>query len=162
MRHFRIFAALATLHLAMFLISEQSLAQSRASVTIHLLAASPERISRDLRKQTDETVLREINRLKSKYERRYISYDERHHSVIFVFHQPLRVGTRIRTEHQFARPRSGKLKPYRFNYRVKKSSPTEPYILLNLAHAGGRGGTITYRAFVNRRLAATKTVSIGR
>jgi hypothetical protein len=140
--------------------SGPQLATEANSNSIHLLAALPERISRDLAKQTDKTIESEIGRLNSEYERNYITSNERHHTTLFVFRQPLKPGTRIRTEHQFTRPGMGRLTPFQFYYTVSEESATEPFIIVNRTNAGGRGGTITYRAYVNRKKVAETVVKI--
>lgn len=128
--------------------------------SIYLLAAAPDKVSAILAKQTDQTIMSAVQSLTAEFQRENITSDERYHSALFVFRQPLKAGTRIRTEHQFTRPGQGSLRPYQFYYTVSKQSTTDPYLIINRTNAGGIGGTITYRAYIDRKKVAETVVSI--
>lgn len=111
---------------------------------------------------TDEMIARGADALVEKYlERRRdqgFPGDEVERTVLFVFREPPRAGSSITVEHQFWRPWAQNLSPYRFTYKVHKSQPY--FIIENRTQAGGSGGTITYRIFLDGKKLAEKVVRI--
>jgi hypothetical protein len=84
--------------------------------------------------------------------------DEIERTVLFVFREPPRPGSRIEIRHQYWRPWARNLAPYVFSYRLQDSQPF--VVIENRTQAGGSGGTITYKVFVDGHLIGEKTIQI--
>jgi hypothetical protein len=133
-----------------------------SGVSIYLLKRRPGQVASALQKQTAGTVLAQINRLR-KYERQYITLNEAQHSVVYVFHSDLPIGTKIRTEHQWYKLPKGWFRPSRFGYVITENNAAQPLVIVNMSRSGGtRGGTLNYRAYIDGKLIAEKAVSLGR
>lgn len=84
--------------------------------------------------------------------------NEKLFSVLYVFRESPAVGTKIRTEHQFWRPWAKRLSPYKFNYDVQSSEPF--FVIENRVRAGGKGGHITFKVFVDFELVGKRRIDI--
>lgn len=78
--------------------------------------------------------------------------------VLFVFREAPQIGARIIIHHQFWRPWAQNLQPYVFEYNVDSYYPY--FIIENITKAGGSGGTITYKIFMDGVELNTKKIRI--
>lgn len=130
-----------------------------AQVAVFLIARPADGIAKSLRKQTEAAAPKAIAQLKS-LSTSSITSNEREHTVVFYASRKLPIGTRIKIEHQFTRPGMGKLAPYVMTYQINAANQSTPFVILNKSKAGGSGGTITYRIYLNGKLSGSSTVRI--
>jgi hypothetical protein len=147
--------------LALSLIAQSASDFAQAAETeIFLIDRPASEIAHSISARSEGTVDQALADLKEET-KTYITFHEEEHAVIFVVREPVKVGSRIRTEHQFTRPSTGALKPYRFDYTVSENDLSNPLIIVNRSHAGGRGGSIEYRIYLEGELVGSLEVSIG-
>jgi hypothetical protein len=141
-----------------FFLASVSISNAQ-QVEVFLVARSADGIAKSLRKQSEALALKAIVQLKGSATSS-ITSNEREHTVVFFANRKLPIGTQIRIEHQFTRPGMGKLHPYVMNYKIDSTNQSIPFVTLNKSKAGGRGGSIEYRIYLNGKLSGSETVKI--
>lgn len=99
------------------------------------------------------TLIPEIQFLHMDYFTEQIIPDERPYTVIFVLDKPISSSSSIVTEHQFERMINGKmtmLPPFKRPKEVNEDTPS--LVAIDEISAGGRGGFIHHRLFVDGKL----------
>jgi len=163
-----------------WLVRKQTVAlsapESPESYSVQILVADPqwpETGGQSLTQQYPKFVLDHgpdwaIEKFRSKARDSGFPGDEKERSVLFVFNETPRPGSRIVIEHQFDRPNLEPLQPYRFEYVAPQSGTY--YIIENRSHASYKcgsgnlcnGGTITYRVLIDGVKVGEKTITIQR